>query len=316
MSNKRFTFIATVFNEAENINKFLNSIYQQTCLPDEIIIVDGGSTDNTVNIIKKISQKHSLKIKLLEKRGNRSVGRNLAVKNASCDIILCSDAGCILDRDWVKNITRPFTDNTVDIVAGYYQGRANTIFEKCVIPYALVMPDRVNPHNFLPATRSMAFRKSVWKQLHGFDESLSHNEDYAFSRRLVKYKKKIIFVQNAVVEWLPPQNIKTFTKMIFRFALGDSQAGIFRPKVGLIFLRYLLLILLLINLMTYSNIALLVFIIAAILFYLIWSFSKNFKYVNDLRALYILPVLQVVSDLSVILGTLWGSMYYLEKKSK
>jgi hypothetical protein len=44
----------------------------------------------------------------------------------------------------------------------------------------------------------------------------------------------------------------------------------------------------------------------AILAYLIWSVSKNFRYVNKIGAVFWLPVLQVTADLSVIFGTIVG----------
>src|SRR3989338_2419096 len=98
------TFIATVFNEEKTIEEFLSSISKQSVLPDEVIIVDGGSTDSTASVISNLKSQISnkrIKFKLIIKKGNRSVGRNEAIKNASNEIIVCSDAGCILDKNWL-----------------------------------------------------------------------------------------------------------------------------------------------------------------------------------------------------------------------
>src|SRR3989338_7358403 len=155
----RISFIATIFNEEKTIEVFLTSVLSQSILPDEIILVDGGSTDATVEKVQNAKfkvQNYNVKFKIIVKRGNRSVGRNEAITHARGDIIVCSDAGCELDKDWIKHITKPFKDMSVDVVAGYYKGKSQTIFQKCLIPYVLVMPDRVDLNNFLPATRSMA----------------------------------------------------------------------------------------------------------------------------------------------------------------
>ena len=47
----KISFVTTVFNEEKTINKLLDSIKKQTVYPDEVIIVDGGSTDNTLSVI-------------------------------------------------------------------------------------------------------------------------------------------------------------------------------------------------------------------------------------------------------------------------
>ena len=51
------SFITTVFNEENNIEAFIDSVLNQTKSPDEIIIVDGGSTDKTLEILKSIAKK-------------------------------------------------------------------------------------------------------------------------------------------------------------------------------------------------------------------------------------------------------------------
>src|SRR3990167_9709391 len=236
----KLSFITTVLNEEGNIEKLLKSLSSQTVLPDEVIIVDGGSSDRTIAEIKyQISNiKNDVKFKILIKKGNRSVGRNEAIKNARGDIILSSDAGCVLDKNWVKNILKPFENKKNDVVSGYYKGTGETVFEKSLIPYVLVMEDRISPENFLPATRSMAFKKEIWKKAGRFDEKLSHNEDFEFAKRLKKVGANIKFAKDAIVYWRPRKNIKEAFIMFYRFAFGDAEAGIIRPKLIFLFARY------------------------------------------------------------------------------
>ncbi|HUQ84981.1 MAG TPA: glycosyltransferase [Candidatus Limnocylindrales bacterium] len=307
------TFITTVFNEEKTINKLLESLLAQSRMPDEIIIVDGGSSDQTVEKIKDQrvkSKDYNGKFLVIVKPGNRSVGRNKAIKNSTGDIIVCSDAGCILDKYWIEEIVKPFKNNATDVVAGYYKGSSNNIFQKCLVPYVLVMPDKVNPDNFLPASRSMAFRKSVWEKSGGFPEEFSHNEDYVFARKLKNMNYSIAFCKQAFVYWIPRRNLREASYMFYRFSLGDAESKAFRPKVGIIFIRYILGILLLYFAIIRDSYVLSVTLALLVFFYFIWAIEKNYKYVKDLKAIIILPVLQIVSDLAVVLGTIIGIFKY------
>lgn len=299
------SLIVTILNEEKNIASLLESIVQQTEIPDEVIIADGGSKDNTWKILKEYEEKYSY-IKPLRRRGNRSVGRNAAIEEASGDIILITDAGCVLDSHWVKEITRPFLHKDVEIVAGYYKGTYSTPFQKALIPYVLVMPDKVDPDTFLPATRSMAMRKKVWEDLGGFDEKYSHNEDYVFARKAKKLNKKIVFSEKAITMWYPRANAKEAFYMFYRFAYGDAEAGILRPKVILLFVRYFIAFILAVIAILLRSEFLFYTLITLLLCYITWAIIKNYSYVKRWQGLILLPTIQFIADFAVLKGTWKG----------
>ena len=292
----KVSLVITVLNEEKTIDQFLDSVASQSLKPDEVVIVDGGSTDATVSVIANFREYTKL---IVKKGANRAEGRNLAIKKASGEVIAVSDAGCILEKNWLEEITGPFADPKVEVVAGFYQGRAKTVFEKCVVPYVLVMPDRVDANNFLPASRSMAIRKNVWQKLGGFPEKFSDNEDYVFAQNLKKAGAKIVFCPEAKVYWLPRTNLKDFFMMIYRFARGDAYAGLRFWKMATVFGRYSIAGLLVL----WDKWVLLVL---AGIGYLVWAIAKNFRYVKEPAALFWLPVLQIMADLGVMGGAIQG----------
>src|SRR5579872_2199985 len=124
------TLIVTTLNEGSTINELLLSILHQTVKPTEVVIVDGGSTDDTVSSINTMREKFKrarIDLNIFNVKGNRSVGRNYAVKKAKHKIILCTDAGCILDPRWIENMLSTMRKDKPDVVAGYYKSQATTI---------------------------------------------------------------------------------------------------------------------------------------------------------------------------------------------
>lgn len=309
------SLVITIFNEESTLDSLFQSLKKQTVSPNEIIIVDGGSTDSSIAILSEWKKDPFFKNRLLvlEKKGNRSIGRNAGIHKAKHDWIAITDAGCTPDQNWLKELISQQKEKNTDVVAGYAYGIATTPFEKAVLPYVLVMPDRVNPDDFLPATRSMLMKKTVWEKLGGFDENLSHNEDYAFAQKIKAENISRSFTQKAQVGWFPRKNLFSFASMIYRFAYGDAEANILRPKVLFLFARYTLLFFLgftwylsffqekLFFLQTCG-----IFFFALLFFvYGVWSIQKNKKYVGN--GWYWLPMLQLTADAMVLMGTLQGT---------
>ena len=302
--------IVTVLNEVDTIDELMGTLVTQSQTPQAIVITDGGSTDGTWEKLMGWKQK-KLPVELIMERvrGNRSMGRNKAVQLADTELIACTDAGCVPEKTWFEELLKEQKRSGVQVVAGYYQGLPQSDFQVAQIPYVLVMPDQVDPTTFLPATRSMLFNRQWLINNGGFDETLADNEDYALARKIRNLqqssREKILsFTNTAIVGWRPRKTLQEFTWMIYRFARGDARAHLWRPKVALIFLRYLLLFCLLIMQLFFQTKQLSIVIVLAVSVYLLWSIAKNLRYAQS--AWYWLPILQVTSDFAVMSGTIAG----------
>lgn len=297
--------VTTVLNEAHSIEKLIAALAAQTLPPAEVLVVDGGSIDGTHACIKRALAKYpSMRVRLLRKTGNRSVGRNAGIARAQHNWIAITDAGCVPHPGWLRELAAASRRSRASVISGFTIADSRTPLEEAVTAYTLVMPDQVNEATYLPATRSLLLARSTWQQLGGFDESLADNEDYEFARRLEKGNVSRAFAREAIVSWRPRSTLRSFGWMIFRFARGDARAGLWRPKVGLIFARYLLAGLLIIA--TWPNLLLsaLAFVV-----YCSWAILKNARYTP--RGWLWLPVLQLVSDVMVMTGTIAGSVVRL-----
>ncbi|MFC1627312.1 glycosyltransferase [Patescibacteria group bacterium] len=282
------SFVTTVLNEEKSINDLLDSLFAQSKKPDEIIIVDAGSKDKTVDLIKK----HQLPVKLIQKPGlNRSQGRNLGIAKAQHTIIVISDAGCTLEKEWLQRITDPFKSHNVDSVAGFYQPQTNSVLSKSMAPFIAVMPDKFDDQKYLPSSRSIAFKKSAWQAVGKYPENLNYCEDLIFAKDL-KQKTNMITRSDALVFWQTPDNLKDFFQSIKNYALGDIQAK-YKPhtkKIATVFARYAI----------FSGFPIF------FLFYQLWPIFKFYHYINNPLAFIYLPFLQIIKDLAIMLGSLYG----------
>jgi glycosyltransferase involved in cell wall biosynthesis len=296
-------------NEESVIATLLDSLLNQSKKANEIIIVDGGSTDKTIEIIRHYQKKHG-GIKLLVEKSTRAEGRNIGIEIAKGDIIATTDAGCVADKNWLKNLTAPFATGRVDVSAGFYRMTGETSINKAMSVYLGVRPRKFN-NNFLPSSRSLAFTKKIWEELGGFPENIEGTvEDTMFNEKLIKVGAKISRVKDAIVEWGMPSTIKEYAHKIYGYARGDAITKIWIfPGKGLashnikslfILLRYLLGFSLLI--FSFKFPFLLPYLIICLFAYFFWAYRKVYIEFGDYRTALWGPILQVTSDIAVIGG--------------
>lgn len=303
----------TVFNEEKSILRLLDSLLKQTKKAEEVVVVDGGSKDKTVEIIRHY-QKKNKRIKLLVQRCTRSRGRNLAVEFARSEIIAMTDADCEADKNWLKRIVEPFKHKEVDIVAGFYRMIAESAFQKAEAVFLGVTPSKFDM-NFLPSTRSVAFRKRIWEEIGGFPERADNSaEDTDFNYKAIKAEAKFARVKNAIVEWRIPVTYKEFVKKIFSYAKWDAEYGIWwhpvkkfsshNIKVFFKFSRYFVGVIILFFFV--NNPLLIILLLIFFLLYTIFSFRKVYLETRSLKSGLWGIVFQFTTDFVVMLGFMFG----------
>lgn len=115
MSKKlSLSIIIPVYNEEDYIKDCLRAIESQTEAPDEVIVVDNNSTDNTVNIAKQFPFVRIIK----EKKQGLFFSRNTGMKAAKGDVLGRIDADTFLDINWVSSVKKIFKDPGVKLATG------------------------------------------------------------------------------------------------------------------------------------------------------------------------------------------------------
>src|SRR5262249_38782815 len=114
------------------VREFIDSLRAQTRQPDETVIVDGGSTDGTLEAFEEAGG-----ITVISEPGaNISRGRNVAITAATHDVIAATDADCILDPHWLERLLAPIEDGA-DVSAGFYVAEGDSFLQVCMAPVAL-----------------------------------------------------------------------------------------------------------------------------------------------------------------------------------
>jgi GT2 family glycosyltransferase len=301
----KLTLISTVLNEAANLGAFLDSLGRQNRLPDEVVFCDAGSRDGTVNILRDFALRFPRPFKVIEEPGNRSHGRNAAIREAEHDYIAGTDAGCVLDKYWLERLVLPFEhDPAVDVVSGFYQARGETCFERCAA-VATLSTRGVTAENFLPSARSIAFRKEAWRRVGGFPEHLEFAEDTQFGLNLRKAGLRFVLAPDALVYWRPRSSPGQVFRQLSNYARGNVQAGILYANYLRPHLRYSLWGLL--TAAVFIHPAWLALWIPAVLPYWGKWAVAGWRECRDWRALLLTPGIKLIADAGQFAG-FWSGL--------
>lgn len=205
------SLVIPVYNESQTIGLLLETIIKQQYQPFEIILVDGGSTDNTVALIKEIC-KDKPQYRVIEAgRAMPGKGRNIGAANAATEWIAFTDAGIKLDYSWLEELIRPVKENReVSIVYGDFSPQINSFFDKCAaIAY---VPGRVLGKIRGKSIVSCLMKKEVWERAGGFPD-LRATEDLIFMENAEKLNYQVAFAPGAMAYWeLRPNLSSTYRK--------------------------------------------------------------------------------------------------------
>ena len=217
------SMIITMYNEAANIGALVSDLTQQTRVPDELVLVDGGSSDGTVEICESLRQplaEAGCKLRIDVVPGaNVPHGRNLAIAQAAHECICVTDAGCRIDSEWCRRITEPILEDRADFVGGFFRPVARTRFQRVLA--ALTVADRP-PRGFLPSSRSIAFRKSLWEEVGQYPEWLRWGEDTLFNELCIATGARYEIVADAIVHWEVRPSLRAALRQFNRYACGDG----------------------------------------------------------------------------------------------
>ena len=236
------SLVVTVKNEAASIATLLESIKAQTLPPEEIVLIEAGSTDGSPAIIEGF--KTALpQLRVTVARGmNISQGRNLGILAGRNEIIAVTDAGCRLAVNWLEEITKPLVENPrAACVVGSVIPDPRTGFERCAGICSLSHTEGRTMSVPKGSARSLAFRKSAWEAVGEFPDWLPIGEDSLFIQHLEIRGFELVLRPGAVVYWRPRSSYRGIVVQFFRYAQAAARTGMVRRIYHKTLWKYLLL---------------------------------------------------------------------------
>jgi glycosyltransferase involved in cell wall biosynthesis len=337
----RVSVICTVLNEGESIRRLMDSLVLQTCPPDEVVIVDGGSRDNTVEVIQEYAARLPLRI-LIVPGANISRGRNAAVEAATGDLIASTDAGVWLERTWLASLVAPLRtfhasaeaesgagnqgpsipEGRVQVSAGFFVPDTRTPFERAMGATVLPAREEIDPGGFLPSSRSVAFTKQAWAAAGGYPEWLDYCEDLVFDFRLREVTGPFAWAPDALAHFRPRSSLRSFFRQYYRYARGDGKADLWRSRHAVRYGTYLLVFPAVIVLSVALSPLWLLALLGGALAYCRTPYGRLRAYLPDvspggrLQAVFLVPIIRATGDIAKMLGFPAGWVWRLQNWSR
>ena len=223
-SAEAVSVIIPVKDEQSSIENLLLGLLEQTFKPSEIVIVDGGSSDRTREIVRTIQETSPIPIVLIETdHAFPGRGRNLAIGGAAHEWIGSIDGGIRPRPDWLEQLVdTAHREPQAAVIYGTAEPVTDTYFTECAaIAY-------LNPGPLTQFIASCLMRRSAWAAAGGFREDLRSAEDLLFFRSLTTSGIQTANCPEAVVTWeLRPNLAATFRRFAI-YSFNSMKAGLGR----------------------------------------------------------------------------------------
>lgn len=240
--NLLFSIIVPVYNRPDEIADLLHSLEAQTDMGFEIVLVEDGSTINSLDA--EICEDGSLRVKEYPKLSlqyfrksneGRSIARNYGLERAKGDYFIFVDSDCILPPQYIATLRQSLKDNPVDCFGGPDAAHDSFTPTQKAINYAMtsllttggIRGKKVSMEKFTPRTFNMGYSRRVYETVGGFREMFS--EDIDMSTRIRMAGFSIALYPDAFVYHKRRGNLAKFWKQVHVFGMSRITLQLLYP---------------------------------------------------------------------------------------
>jgi cellulose synthase/poly-beta-1,6-N-acetylglucosamine synthase-like glycosyltransferase/peptidoglycan/xylan/chitin deacetylase (PgdA/CDA1 family) len=248
--------IVPAYNESINAVKTIQNLLQSTYARANILFVNDGSRDDTLEVVRRHFENHARVMILDKPNGGKASALNYGIRHSTAEIVVCIDADTQLKSDAVEKLVQSFTENEIAAVAGNVKvgNQVNMLTKWQFIEYTTAQNfDRrafeyLNCITVVPGAIG-AFRRTAILETGGLtSDTLA--EDCDLTVKILKAGYKVVCCETAIAYTESPETVQQFIKQRFRWCFGVMQVFwknrelCFHPKykgLGLVALPNILL---------------------------------------------------------------------------
>lgn len=217
LDDYKVSVVIPTLNDGEDLDRALGSLSRQT-LSHEVIVVDGYSTDGTVDVAKR----HGADV-VFEEIGTRGGACNVGAERASGNVVVFTDADAYFPGDWLERIVEKFEATGADVVGGEDVMKDGSRFEKALFAIDL---DREEPVDGEAWRRvrgcNSAYRRELLLE-NPFDPELKSIEETELHYRLHRNGASFSFDTDIEVFHRRRQGLRALFKQLRRNGRGRAQ---------------------------------------------------------------------------------------------
>ncbi len=231
-SQVRASILVPGYNEGRVIENTINMLLTLDYPNYEVIIIDDGSTDDTLEQARQLEGwQGDVYVKVLTQRNQgKAAALNNGLRSASGQIVVCMDADSFLSLGTLKSAIRHFIDPDVAAVAGNVKviNRINLMTRLQALEYieGLNLVRRAQAFlravNIIPGPIGL-FRRDALLEMGGWEND-TYAEDCDLTLKLLSYGKKIEYEPEAISFTEAPQELQQLLKQRYRWTRGILQS--------------------------------------------------------------------------------------------
>ncbi len=226
-SYRPVSIVIALYNAERLIGRVLEAIFAQDYPePIEVIVVNDGSTDGSLDVVKRFAHRDNLTI-IDQPNQGAVIATNNGFRVARYDIICSVDCDVVLHRDWLKKVIAEFEDERVGAVQGYFKTPEDVTLLARMMGYDVeTRYDSIKTRYVTHVcTGNTAYRRGAIERVGLFDPEFEcgYAYDSDMSYRLLKAGYRLVFLKDAVSEHYWKTDLKGYIRQQYRSAYGRLQ---------------------------------------------------------------------------------------------